>query len=234
MAGRFGVSLSTIRRDLEALEGSDDIVRTFGGARTAVPGELTLRERQSIATPQKAAIGRLARTFVLPGSVNILDAGTTAGALARCLANSEGITVVTNGLTTTQALEHSDGIELIVIGGTLRHVSSGMVGPMAEQALSGITADAAFLGADGVLARGGLSEGTPEQASLKRKMVENSRTIYVLADARKLGTDSSHWWTPLERPWHLVTDDSATDEQLDPFRVLGNVEIHIATVGWGC
>jgi DeoR/GlpR family transcriptional regulator of sugar metabolism len=137
---------------------------------------------------------------------------------------------VTNGLTTTQLLEDSEGIELIVIGGTLRHVSSGMVGPLAERIMSSITADAAFLSADGVTAARGLSEGTPEQAALKRLMVDNSHQIYVVADSTKLGLESSHWWTPLERPWHLITDDGATEAQLKPFRDLGNVEIHLATV----
>lgn len=228
LAGRFGVSLSTIRRDFEQLAQAGRILRTYGGARTAGAGEKSLREREQIATRQKAAIGRLAATFVKPGSVNIFDAGTTAGAVASRIADRSGITVVTNGLTTTQLLEDSDGIELIVIGGTLRHVSSGMVGPLAEQVMSSITADAAFLGADGVTASRGVSEGTPEQASLKRIMVENARDIYVVADSTKLGVESSHWWTALDRPWHLVTDNEATDQQLEPFRALGTVEIHLA------
>jgi DeoR/GlpR family transcriptional regulator of sugar metabolism len=228
LAGRFRVSLSTIRRDLEHLAKAGQVLRTYGGARTANAGERSLQEREHIATRQKAAIGRLAATFVAPGSVNILDAGTTAGALASRLADRTGITVVTNGLTTTRLLENSDGIELIVIGGTLRHVSSGMVGPIAEQVMTSITADAAFLSADGVTAARGLSEGTAEQASLKRKMVDNAREIYVVADSTKLGLDTSHWWTPLERSWHLITDDQATEEQLEPFRALEHVQIHLA------
>ncbi|MFI5086221.1 MAG: DeoR/GlpR family DNA-binding transcription regulator [Actinomycetales bacterium] len=228
LAVRFGVSLSTIRRDLETMAGAGQVVRTYGGARTIGRGERSLLERESIATRQKAAIGRLAVSYVLPGSVNILDAGTTAGALAARLVDHEGITVVTNGLTATGLLEHSEGVTLVVLGGTLRHVSSGMVGPLAEQAMNNITADAAFLGTDGLVAGRGLSEGTAEQASLKRMMVDNAREVYVLADSTKLGLDTSHWWTPLERPWHLITDTDATPEQLEPFRRLGQVEILLA------
>jgi DeoR/GlpR family transcriptional regulator of sugar metabolism len=231
LAGRYRVSLSTIRRDLEKLSQTGQVLRTYGGARTAAPGEKSLREREKIATRQKAAIGRLAATFVAPGTVNILDAGTTAGALASRIADRSGITVITNGLTTTHLLEDSDGIELVVIGGSLRHMSSGMVGPLAEHTMSSITADAAFLSADGVTAARGLCEGTPEQAALKRIMVDNSRELYVVADSSKLGVESSHWWTALDRTWHLVTDDEATQEQLQPFRGQGNVEIHVAQTG---
>lgn len=230
LADRFGVSLSTIRRDLETLAEVGKVVRTYGGAQTVVRAEQSLLERESIATRQKSAIGRLAAAFVSPGSLNTLDAGTTVGALASRLVNRAGITVVTNGLTTMKLLEHCDGVELIVIGGLLRHVSSGLVGPIAEAAMSGVLADAAFLGADGVVSGRGLSEGTPEQASLKRLMVDNARTVYVLADGSKLGLDASHWWTRLERPWHLITDDGATEQQLEPFRALGTVEVHLAPV----
>jgi DeoR/GlpR family transcriptional regulator of sugar metabolism len=105
-----------------------------------------------------------------------------------------------------------------------------MVGPLAERVMSSITADAAFLSADGVTAARGLSEGTPEQAALKRLMVDNSHQIYVLADSTKLGLETSHWWTLVDRPWHLITDNGATEAQLRPFRELDNVEIHTATV----
>lgn len=229
LAGRFGVSTSTIRRDLDVLTRSGNIVRTYGGAQTAVGAEQSLRERESLATRQKFAIGRLASSFVAAGCVAILDAGTTVGALAKNLTYRDGITAVTNGLTATSILERSEGVELIVIGGRLRHISSGFVGPIAEQAISGITADAAFLSADGVTAARGLSEGTPEQASLKRMMVANSRAVYVLADSTKLGLDTSHWWTPLEGPWTLITDDGATGTQLEAFRALGHVTVHVAS-----
>jgi len=228
LAYQFDVSLSTIRRDLQTLAQAGGIARTYGGAQTASRSERSLRERESIATKQKAAIGKLASTFVEPGSVVILDAGTTVGALANRLVHSEGLTVVTNGLTTIGVLEHCDGVELIALGGRVRHVSSGMVGPFAEQMMTGITADAAFLSADGVDAARGLAEESAEQASLKRKMVENARAVYVLADSTKLGLDSSHWWTALDEPWSLITDAEATEQQLAPFRALDSVEIHVA------
>lgn len=225
----FSVSASTIRRDLDTMTRDGTIVRTYGGAQTVSGPERSLREREAIAVAQKAAIGRLASTFVRDGAVAVLDAGTTVGALARNLVYREGITVVTTGLTTTTALEHSTGVELIVVGGRLRHISSGFVGPFAERVMADVSADVAFLSADGVSAEHGLCEETPEQASLKRVMVERARELYVLADSTKLGVASAHWWTRIERPWVLVTDDGATEEQLTAFRASGLVTVHVAT-----
>lgn len=228
LADRYAVSASTIRRDLDVLARDGEIVRTYGGARATGAHEQSLREREALAVEQKLAIGRLASSFVHASSVVILDAGTTAGALARCIAHRDDLTVVTNGLTTTSVLEHAAGIELVVVGGALRHISSGFVGPIAERIMAGITADAAFLSADGLTADRGLCEQTPEQASLKRIMVENANEVYVLADASKLGAAVAHWWTPLDRPWTLITDEAATPEHLAPFRALAGVTVQIA------
>lgn len=228
LAERYDVSPSTIRRDLAHLSGSGEVIRTYGGALAAAPGEQSVHEREHLALPQKAAIARAAERYVQPGQVLLLDAGTTVGALASRLADRQGLTVVTNGLTTMHALEDAGGVELIVLGGTVRHVSLGMIGPLAEAALAGITADVAFLGADAVSADRGISEGTAEQAALKRAMVRNAAAVVVLADAGKLSVGSSHYWTALDRDWTLVTDDRATGEQLAPYRDSGDVEVVIA------
>jgi DeoR/GlpR family transcriptional regulator of sugar metabolism len=217
LAARFGVSASTIRRDLARLTEGGEIVRTYGGAVTGARGEQTLHERELLARPEKAAIARHAEQFVPDDSLVLLDAGTTTGALATRLADRQGLTVATNGLTALNALAEAQGVRLIVLGGTLRHVSLGMVGSIAETALSALTADAAFLGADGVVAGRGMCEATEEQAALKRLMVAQAGAVYVLADASKLGAAPSHFWTRPTRPWTLVTDAGATEEQLAPF-----------------
>lgn len=229
LADEFAVSPSTIRRDLDRLVASGRILRTYGGAAPARAGrEQSLRERELVAGEAKQAIGRRAASLVAPGSVNILDAGTTVGMLARCLCACSGITVITNGMTTARMLEHAEDVEVVILGGRLRHISSGTVGPLAEAALSTLTADAAFLGADGVSAQRGLSEQTDQQASLKGAMVRAAEELYVLADATKLAASPAHWWTPIERPWTLITDASASERQLQPFRDSPHVTVVIA------
>lgn len=219
LAERYGVSESTIRRDLARLSESGEIVRTYGGALS--PGgaeEQTLHEREQLARRQKAAIAKAAETHVADCGLVLLDAGTTVGALAERLAARGGLTVATPGLTSINILAGVPGIELIVLGGSVRQLSLGMVGPLAESAVSRLTADAVFLGADGVVAGRGICEARPEQTALKQLMIERSRDVYVLADAGKLGRADSHWWAAFDRPWTLITDGGASEEQLRPFR----------------
>ena len=219
LAERYGVSESTIRRDLTTLSESGQIVRTYGGALSHATGEeQTLHERAGLAVPQKAAIARAAEAHVAGCHMVLLDAGTTVGALAGRLAARGGLTVATPGLTSINILAGVPGIELIVLGGSVRQLSLGMVGPLAEAAVSRLTADAAFLGADGVVAGRGICEASPEQSTLKQLMIDRSRDVHVLADAGKLGRADSHWWSAFERPWTLITDAGASEEQLAPFR----------------
>ncbi|MFR9722869.1 DeoR/GlpR family DNA-binding transcription regulator [Streptomyces sp. MS19] len=218
LAERYAVSESTIRRDLARLSETGGIVRTYGGALS--PGgedEQSLQERERLAGPQKAAIARHADRHAAGCRLVLLDAGTTAGALAVRLAARGGLTVATPGLTSINVLAGVPGVELVVLGGTVRPLSLGMVGPLAEAAVARLTADAVFLGADGVVAGRGICEARPEQTALKQLMIDRSRDLYVLADAGKLGRADSHWWATLDRPWTLITDAGATAAQLRPF-----------------
>lgn len=230
LSAHFGVSPSTVRRDLAELTADGRLVRTYGGA-VASSAEQPLHDRERLALTQKAAIARAAERYVPAGATLALDAGTTVGTLARRLAARTGLTVVTNGLTSIDALADADGVRLIVLGGTVRHISLGMVGPVAERTMREVTVDAAFLGADGVVAGRGICEATAEQASLKRLMAEQATDVYVLADHTKLQNTTSHWWTPLDRPWTLITDDEATEDQLAPFHAHPRITVVTAATG---
>ena len=235
LSRHFGVSESTIRRDLAELALDGRIVRTYGGA-ALLHGhgrEPSLDERIQLHSDQKAMIARLAARHVQAGDSLILDAGTTTAALARALAGRERLHILTNNISALSTLAREEGIELTVLGGSVRRLSMGTVGPLADLMLGRITADKVFLGADGLAAGRGLCEATQEQAALKSRMIAQSGAIYVLADATKLGYTGQQAWTPLERPWTLVTDAGASAEQLAPFRADPMVTVLVASEGPG-
>ncbi len=217
LAARFGVTASTIRRDLAHLTADGSLARTYGGV-IALQRESPLDQRSAENLDGKRAIGRWAAAQVSPGSTVLLDAGSTIAELARNL--RPPLTVFTAGLTSLGALEGS-GIEVFCLGGRYREISRGFVGPLVEAALDTMTFDAAFLGGDAVTARRGICEATLEQTRLKVLMARAARRVYVLMDASKLGDEPFNAWTPLERDWTLVTDHTATPEQLEPFRMAG-------------
>lgn len=208
LADQFGVSSSTIRRDLAELAREGHIIRTYGGALdTAHSVERTLREKDAINAEEKDAVARAAAELVRDGEVVLLDAGTTTGRLARHLADRSNLTVVTNGLSVLLALADSPHIEVIVLGGRLRYPNEAILGATVEQQLRHITPDRVFLGADGVGAQHGVCSPTWEQAQLKYAMLHAGVESYVLVDHSKLDYTPFTYWSPLDRAHTLVVDD---------------------------
>ncbi|WP_322053136.1 DeoR/GlpR family DNA-binding transcription regulator [Paraburkholderia bannensis] len=227
----FGMSEATVRRDLRALANGNRILRTYGGA-AAVGShepEPSLDERKVSARGQKDAIGQAASAFVEDGDTVFLDGGTTTAALANLLCGRTAVHVVTNNLLIVSPLVAS-GVQVTVIGGDVRSTSMSTLGPLAQIALSRLSVDKAFLGADGVVAGLGLCEASSEQSYLKECVMRQAAQVFVLATADKLGRASQQHWTPIERAWTLITDDAAQTEQLAPFDSLERVTVCAVSV----
>ncbi|MCR0983257.1 DeoR/GlpR family DNA-binding transcription regulator [Roseomonas populi] len=210
LAARFGVSASTIRRDLNALSEQRAVARTYGGAILAAPHlESSLRARTGQHRAAKSAIAEAALDLIGEGETIILDGGSTVEALGRLL-RGRSLRVVTNNLPLIPVLADAPGMELVVLAGTVRPISMSTVGPLAEQALRHLTADRVFMSADGVMPGRGVCEATLEQVSLKSLMMRQAREVVVLADASKLGRHGQPFWAPLPAAaagsWTLVTD----------------------------
>ena len=169
LSAQFGVTASTIRRDLSQLTSQGLIARTYGGAIALDPQqESSLRQRALEGFDAKRAIAEWAASQVRPGETILLDAGTTVGAMGEFLREIDDITVIAAGLTALESLADADSVRVECIGGTLRHLSQGFVGPLAEATLQRVTFDRAFLGADAVTADLGICEAELEQTQIGR------------------------------------------------------------------
>lgn len=86
-------------------------MRTLGGAVAPHP-EATWHEKEHTHQHAKELIARRALDLIHPGTLILLDAGTTTAALAGCLADRTDITLATYGLSS--ALAVADGtVELL-------------------------------------------------------------------------------------------------------------------------
>jgi DeoR/GlpR family transcriptional regulator of sugar metabolism len=59
-------------------------------------------------------------------------------------------------------------------------------------------------------------------------MMQRAGRIVVLADSSKLDGGAFPFWSPLDRPWELVTNASASAAQLERMRQAGATRIHLA------
>ncbi|MGW0789750.1 DeoR/GlpR family DNA-binding transcription regulator [Streptomyces sp. NPDC002911] len=227
----FDVTASTIRRDLAKLTADGRLARTYGGAMalTAHP-EASLRQRTGEGFEAKRAIARWAAARVRAGETLLLDAGSTVGALAHELRTAKDLTIATTGLTALQELSDVEALHVECLGGTLRPLSQGFVGPLTEAALERMTFDRVFLGTDGVSSEHGICEADLRQTRLKELMARRAEHVYVLAHAAKLGRRPFHAWAKLPPGWTLVTDAEADPDLVSALRAR-SIGVEIATGG---
>jgi DeoR family transcriptional regulator of aga operon len=193
LATRFGVSTVTVRTDLQALEQRGRVRRIRGGA--VPPTDLRAEQPFEVAAQdlaaEKAAIAAHAAGLVHSGDTVILDVGTTTTAIARALmdrAELRDLTVITNALNIALELEGaSPRISVVVTGGTVRPLQHSLVNPLGTVLLEQLRATIAFIGCNGVDARGGVTNINLPEAEVKRAMVLAARRRVVVADGSKLG-----------------------------------------------
>lgn len=190
LSSHFNVSDSTIRRDLKELEETDSIQRTHGGAilSQTVSFEPAMREKEKNYTAEKKAIAKKAAEFIHSGDAILLDSGTTTYELVKELKTFSHLSIVTNSIVIIQELAHIPGMDVMLLGGNLRRETSALVGPFAEQSLSMIRVDKAFIGTNGIdLEEGIITTPNLTEARIKRLMITNARQTILLADHSKIG-----------------------------------------------
>jgi DeoR/GlpR family transcriptional regulator of sugar metabolism len=190
LAARFGVSSVTIRKDLVALELRQRILRTHGGAiameRSRPEPAFDLRER--LQPEAKARIGLDAADLVRDGESIVMDASTTALAVARRLRLSgewTELTVITNGLRLASELAGTPGITVLMLGGRVRWEALSVVGQLGDGLFDRINVQKAFVGAVGFSLEAGLTDATDDEAQIKRAMVAAAREVIAIVDHTK-------------------------------------------------
>lgn len=216
LADEFDVSLATVRRDLEVLEGQRLVSRTRGGATThAAFNDLPLSFKTAQDLPEKQRIARRALDFLDGARVIGLTGGTTTTEFARLLLEREGLTVVTNALNVATDLLSNPRLRVFAAGGEVRASSQEAVGPSAEAFLSEYNLDVAFVGVDGVDARAGCTNFDPVGARVNTVLLERAQRTVVLADASKVGRIALARVCSMSRVDVLITDERLTEREAE-------------------
>ena len=208
---QLGVSDMTIRRDLEVLAKDGLVEKVHGGA--VLPGshgghEPGFEDKLVLERPEKTSIARAAAGLVRPGTAIAIAAGTTTFALAQCLLDVPGLTVVTNSLRVANLFSgnHSPDVASVVLTGGMRTASDALVGPVADLTIASLHFDTLFLGCTGLDPEVGLSTPNLAEAETNRALIKVARRVVVLADHTKWGVVSLASFAPVEKVSVLVTD----------------------------
>lgn len=120
----FFISETSIRRDLDKLERSGLLRKTYGGAILLEGGNevISLDARQQTEREAKANIARKAADCIENGDVIFLDSSSTVLAMAAHLKRFTQLSVATNGLRMACELAELPGIKVFSLGGWWRRI----------------------------------------------------------------------------------------------------------------
>lgn len=225
------VSVSTLRRDLDALAEDGIVERTHGGAvlkhQHYSTFEPHIAAARNLSPREKRLIGKTAAAGLIPGQSVIFDSGSTVleAAHAAAARNIELI-AVTNDLEIAQALGTSPLIQVYVCGGQLRPGSNTLVGEQLKNIAGIIHADVLFLGAHAV-SDDVISETSPEVAAAKRALMKAANSCRLLIDSSKFRPRVFMTVCPITEVAELITDTGAPIDEIKRLRSAG---IHITLV----
>jgi DeoR/GlpR family transcriptional regulator of sugar metabolism len=215
LAGRFGVSVMTIHRDLDALSSEGWLEKTRGGARhTAFHAqERNVALRWRLQAAEKKALARAALRHLSPGTTIALDDSTTVAALLPHLGDLRPMTLITNFLPAINAVADDPDVDLIALGGQFDRSLNSFAGPAVMDQLRLLSADVVVMSV-AALHRGYVLHPSADSARLKRLFIDIGEKKILLADSTKFHRRATHRLVPVTVFDLVITDGATAPEHL--------------------
>lgn len=227
LARHVSASLSTVRRDLNALETQGHIRRTHGGAAlvNARSEDYVFAQRETVQLSEKEVIARACAGLIRPGQTVIIDAGTTAFQVARRL-EGKALHIITNSLPVANSFASSPNTEVIVSGGIIYPRLGVLVGPLAVEVFSHTHADIAIMSGAGITSDG-VTNSHALLIDIQRAMIQAANRVIFCFDHTKMGRRSVAHLCELSSIDTVVTDAGAPADLVETLRA-GGLEVVVA------
>ena len=207
LAAHFDVTPQTIRRDLTDLSDAKMVVRVHGGAMVSSGiVNLAYEARKMIAGPHKKLIGEAAARLVPDHSSVFITIGTTTEEVARALIGHRGLLVITNNLHVAAELFRDRGIEVFLLGGSVRQSDGGIVGAQAVSQIGQFRVDLAVIGTSAIDHDGTLLDFDIREVQAMRAVIEQARRVVLVTDGSKFARSAPVRVAHLGEIDVLVTD----------------------------
>jgi DeoR family glycerol-3-phosphate regulon repressor len=187
LAGQLGVTLQTVRRDVQRLADEGLLTRFHGGVRVpnSTTENLAHQQRERLNAEGKARIARAVAQQVPNDCSLILNIGTTTEAVAKALLQHKGLRVITNNLNVAAILCGNTDCEVIVAGGVVRARDRGIVGEAAVDFIRQFRVDIAVIGISGIEADGSLRDFDYREVKVAQTIIAHAREVWLAADSSK-------------------------------------------------
>jgi DeoR/GlpR family transcriptional regulator of sugar metabolism len=216
-----GVSVDTVRRDLEILENREILRRVHGGVLLKDDKLLTLPFKSREIKNRQEKIGLAIHTaeYIEEGQTIAINSGTTNIEIAKKLAEKlDKLTVLTNSLKIVEVMTHKSNFTIILPGGILDKEEYSLYGSDCEKDILRYNTDFSIITVNAVSLDKGLTDFRHEEVGIIKAMMKNSDKTILVADSSKFETVSLKHICPLKDMDLIVTDSKISTQILELYR----------------
>ena len=219
----LAVAPETIRRDLKVLEQHGLVRRTHGGAYPVESAgfETNLANRATLRVPEKRRIATAAAELLGDAETVFVDEGYGPQLVAEAFPVGRPLTIITASLPVAADLATKPDTTVYMLGGRVRGRTLATVDHWATQMLAGFVIDLAYLGANGISRRYGLTTPDPAVANVKAQVVRASRRRVFIGPHTRFGVNSFCRFASVADFETIVTDTGLSGVEAQRYSVLG-------------
>lgn len=222
-AEKLGVTVETIRRDLNDLEQKNLLRRVHGGA-IPIEGlgyESNLDARRQQFLDEKRAIAQAGIERIGDAQSIYWDEGYMFEMAAEMWQPQHKVTVITNALRTAYILSQKKDVEIIFLGGRVREQTVATADQWGPRQLSELVIDVALIGSNGISLEHGCTTPSAQVSAIKSAAIRASHTSILLALSNRWGFDSFVKFADLSMFSEAITDREMEDDVYKKFAKTG-------------
>ena len=213
LSDQLGVSMVTIRKDLDELERKGFIIRKQGYAELNESDDIS--SRLAYHYGEKRRIARKAAELISDGDTIMIESGSCCALLADILGTSgKRINIITNSCFIADYVRHHGNIEVTLLAGQYQKESQCLVGPMIRETADNFHVSYFFIGTDGYSETTGFTNRDPLRAQAVRDMAHSADTVIILTESNKFSVAGTNPLNIKNRNHTVITDSSIPEAMM--------------------
>lgn len=226
LADHFEISISTARRDINALSRTGDIIKKYDP--DAPSFSLPDFDARPVISHKeiKDNIAQAAAALIENDDVVFINSSSTALHVISILTVNAASILTNNGNALT--IPRHNGVDVILLGGEIAFANPdgkqkmSLTGDFTLSNIRSAFASKCILGVSGISVDGGLTSMFSREMAVNREMIANTRgKVIVVADHRKIGVRHNFIFADIRSIDILITDINSDPEELERIRRAG-------------
>lgn len=215
------VTEMTIRRDLQELENKNLLIRIHGGARKLENSqdlsflELSHLDKRHINLKEKKEIAKRIAANIKDNETVFLGSGSTIE-LVYDYIDVNYAKIITNSIYVFNQFKFDPKFDLILTGGTYRSKTGSFTGIIANELLSSIYVQKAFIGINAINDTM-IFNANEEEGVLQRNILNNAAEKYLIADYHKFNEMDFYQFYDLTDADYLITNSKLPQVTKDKY-----------------